>query len=37
VPSLRLGRPLAEIPFKTDTVVRGPLELPVVWEKVLPR
>ncbi|HEV7965679.1 MAG TPA: cytochrome P450 [Actinoplanes sp.] len=37
VPSLRLGQPLSEIPFKTDTVVRGPLELPVVWEKVLPR
>lgn len=37
VPSLRLGQPLSEIAFKTDTVVRGPLELPVVWEKVLPR
>jgi cytochrome P450 len=37
VPSLRLGRPLAEIPFKTDSLVRGPAELPMAWDKVLPR
>jgi cytochrome P450 len=37
VPSLRLARPLAEIPFKTDSLVRGPAELPVAWDKVLPR
>jgi cytochrome P450 len=37
VPSLRTARPLAEIPFKTDSIVRGPIDLPVTWEKVLPR
>lgn len=37
VPSLRTARPLGEIVFKTDTVVRGPAELPVSWDKVLPR
>jgi len=36
VPSLRLAVPPGEIRFKTDSVVRGPAELPVRWEKVLP-
>jgi cytochrome P450 len=31
VPSLRLAVPLAEIAFKRDTVVRGPVALPVTW------
>ena len=37
VPSLRTTRPLAEIPFKTDSVVRGPVDLPVTWDEVMPR
>ena len=37
VPSLRTARPLTEIAFKTDSIVRGPVDLPVTWEKVLPR
>jgi cytochrome P450 len=37
VPSLELARPLPEIEFRTDSVVRGPVELPVVWDEVLPR
>jgi cytochrome P450 len=37
VPSLRTARPLSEIAFKTDSIVRGPVDLPVTWEKVLPR
>ena len=36
VPTLRLARPLSEIPFKSS-IVRGPVDLPVSWEKVLPR
>ena len=36
VPSLRLARPLSEIEFKTDSVVRGPVALPVTWDKVIP-
>jgi cytochrome P450 len=36
VPSLRVAVPLSEIRFKDDTVVRGPVELPVAWDKVLP-
>ena len=31
VPSLRLAVPLAELEWKTDSVVRGPAELPVAW------
>jgi cytochrome P450 len=36
IPSLRLAVPLAEIEFKTDSVVRGPAALPVTWDEVLP-
>jgi cytochrome P450 len=36
IPSLRLAVPLKEIEFKQDTVVFGPLTLPVTWEEVLP-
>jgi cytochrome P450 len=32
VPSLRLAVPLQEISFKQDSVVRGPVELPVTWQ-----
>ncbi|WP_067500964.1 cytochrome P450 [Actinoplanes sp. TFC3] len=31
VPTLRLAVPLSEIPFKDNTVVRGPAALPVCW------
>lgn len=37
IPSLRLARPLEEIPFRTETVVRGPAEVLVTWDEVLPR
>jgi hypothetical protein len=36
VPSLRLAVPFADIEFKADTVVRGPVALPVEWDVVLP-
>jgi cytochrome P450 len=36
VPSLRLAVPLAEIDFKLDNIVRGPVTLPVTWDAVLP-
>ena len=36
VPSLRLAVPLADVAFRTDSIVRGPVELPVAWDKVLP-
>lgn len=36
VPSLRPARPLPEIEFKTG-IVRGPVDLPVTWDEVLPR
>jgi cytochrome P450 len=32
LPSLRLAAPLADIPFKSDSVVRGPAILPVTWD-----
>jgi cytochrome P450 len=35
IPSLRLAVPLKEIEFKQDTVVFGPLTLPVTWDEVL--
>ena len=31
VPGLRLAVPVGEIEWKRDTVVRGPVELPVAW------
>ncbi|MDR7275487.1 cytochrome P450 [Catenuloplanes atrovinosus] len=31
VPSLRIAVPLADLEWKTDSVVRGPVELPVAW------
>jgi len=37
IPSLRLAVPLAEIKFKTDSIVRGPAALPVTWDEVLLR
>jgi cytochrome P450 len=37
VPGLRTAKPLSEIPFKTDSVVRGPVDLPVTWDEVRPR
>jgi cytochrome P450 len=36
IPSLRLAVPLDEIEFKKETVVFGPVTLPVAWDKVLP-
>ena len=36
VPSLRLAVPLGEIEFKTDTVIFGPLHLPVTWDEIRP-
>jgi cytochrome P450 len=36
VPSLRVARPLREIEFKTDSIVRGPVALPVTWDTVKP-
>lgn len=36
VPSLRLARPLEEIECRTDSTARGPAEVPVVWDAVLP-
>jgi cytochrome P450 len=36
IPSLRLAVPLQEIEFKKDTVVLGPVTLPVTWDEVLP-
>ncbi|MEU4526632.1 cytochrome P450 [Micromonospora ureilytica] len=37
VPSLRLARPLEETPFRTHSAVRGPTEVLVSWDEVLPR
>ncbi len=37
VPSLRLAVPFDEIEFKTDTVIFGPVHLPVTWDAILPR
>ena len=31
VPTLRLAVPVADIQWKRDSVVRGPVELPVAW------
>ncbi len=36
IPSLRLAVPPDEIGFKENTVVLGPVTLPVAWDKVLP-
>jgi cytochrome P450 len=36
IPSLRLAVPLAELDFKLNNVVRGPVTLPVTWDRVLP-
>ncbi|MFD9891401.1 cytochrome P450 [Amycolatopsis sp. NPDC059027] len=36
IPSLRLAVPFEEIQFKKDTVVLGPVALPVAWDEVLP-
>jgi cytochrome P450 len=36
VPSLRLAVPLADVTFKAETSVYGPVALPVVWDAVLP-
>ena len=36
IPSLRLAVPFDEIEFKKDTVVFGPVTLPVTWDEVLP-
>ena len=36
IPSLRLAVPFDEIEFKRETVVLGPVTLPVAWDKVLP-
>ncbi|MFC0434356.1 cytochrome P450 [Kutzneria buriramensis] len=36
VPSLRLAVPFAEIEFKADTTVYGPVALPVTWDEILP-
>jgi cytochrome P450 len=37
VPSLRLAAPLAEVEFRTESVVRGPATLRVGWDEILPR
>jgi cytochrome P450 len=36
IPSLRLATLMAELDFKLDNVVRGPVTLPVTWDVVLP-
>lgn len=36
VPSLRLAVPFAEVRFKVDTAVLGPVAVPVTWDEVLP-
>jgi cytochrome P450 len=36
IPSLRLAVPFDEIRFKVDTSVRGPVAVPVTWDKVVP-
>jgi cytochrome P450 len=36
IPSLRLAVPLDGVEFKSDSVVRGPISLPVTWDTVLP-
>jgi cytochrome P450 len=36
IPSLRLAVPFADIRFKVDTAVFGPVALPVTWDKILP-
>jgi cytochrome P450 len=36
MPSLRLAVSASEIAFRADTIVRGPFELPVTWDEILP-
>ena len=36
VPSLRLAVPFGEIEFKKETVVFGPVKLPVIWDEIRP-
>ncbi|GGL04150.1 cytochrome P450 [Mangrovihabitans endophyticus] len=37
VPTLRLACPADEVEFKKDSVVRGPVDMPVAWKEVAPR